>query len=107
MEEEGLLANAASMGEIVMTGLRDALKGVAGVKEVRGMGLMIGIELDRPCGEIAKMALDADLFINVTQDSVIRLLPPLIINEAEARELVARLVPVIQSFLAVPHKAAA
>ena len=71
------------------------------------MGLMLGLELDRPCGEIVTMALAADILTNVTQDSVIRLLPPLIINESEAREIVARLVPVIKSFLAQPVQAAA
>jgi len=107
MEEEGLLANATTMGVIVKNGFIQALQGVIGVKEVRGMGLMIGIELDRPCGDIVKMALDAGIFTNVTQDRVIRLLPPLIINESEAREIVARLVPVIKAFLTQPMQAAA
>ena len=107
MEEEGLLANAVAMGAIVRNGFSEALQGVAGVKEVRGMGLMLGIELDRPCGEIVSRGLDAGIFTNVTQDSVIRLLPPLIINESEAREIVARLSPVIKAFLAQPMQAAA
>ena len=107
MEEEGLLANAANMGAIVKNGFKEALHGVAGVKEIRGMGLMLGIELDRPCGEIVTRALDAGMLTNVTQDSVIRLLPPLIINEVEAREIVARLVPVIKAFLTQPMQAAA
>ena len=88
-------------------GFSEALRSVAGVKEIRGMGLMLGIELDRPCGEIVKLALEAGIFTNVTQDSVIRLLPALIINEVEAREIVARLVPVIKAFLALPMRAAA
>jgi acetylornithine aminotransferase len=107
MEEEGLLANAAKMGEIIRDEFQRALAGVAGVKEVRGMGLMMGIELDRPCGDIVNMALKADIFTNVTQDNVIRLLPALIINESEAREIVKRLVPVIKAFLAQPQQAAA
>ena len=107
MEEEGLLANAANMGAIVKNGFKEALHGVAGVKEIRGMGLMLGIELDRPCGEIVTRALDAGMLTNVTQDSVIRLLPPLIINEVEAREIVTRLVPVIKAFLTQPMQAAA
>ena len=107
MEEEGLLANAVKMGEIMKTEFKKALAGVAGVKEIRGMGLMMGIELDRPCGDIVNMALETGLFTNVTQDSVIRLLPPLIINETEAREIVSRLVPVIKSFLSQATKAAA
>ncbi len=107
MEEEGLLANAVKMGEIMKGEFQKALAGVAGVKEIRGMGLMMGIELDRPCGDIVNMALETGLFTNVTQDSVIRLLPPLIINETEAREIVSRLVPVIKSFLSQATKAAA
>ena len=107
MEEEGLLENAITMGAIVKEGFTKALAGVSGVRQVRGMGLMLGIELDRPCGEVAKLALDAGIFSNVTQESVIRLLPPLIINAAEAREIVARLVPVIKAFLAEPMQAAA
>jgi len=107
MEEEGLLANAVRMGEIMTSAFQQALAGVPGVREIRGMGLMMGIELDRPCGDIVNMALESNLFTNVTQDSVIRLLPPLIINESEAREIVARLVPVIKSFLAHSARAAA
>lgn len=107
MEEEGLLANASAMGEIMVSALKAALKGVAGIKDIRGMGLMIGVELDRPCGDIVAMALDAGLMTNVTQDNVIRILPPLIINENEAREIVARLCPVVKAFLAQPQKAAA
>ena len=107
MEEEGLLANATKMGAIVKNGFSQALQGVAGVKEVRGAGLMLGIELDRPCTAIVQLALDAGIFTNVTQENVIRLLPPLIINESEAREIVARLAPVIKAFLALPMQVAA
>ncbi len=107
MEEEDLLANAARMGEIMKGAFQQALAGVAGVREIRGMGLMLGIELDRPCGDIVNMALESDLFTNVTQDSVVRILPPLIINESEAREIVARLAPVIKTFLGQASKAAA
>ena len=107
MEEENLLANATQMGAIMKAEFQKALAGVAGVKEIRGMGLMMGIELDRPCGDIVNMALETGLFTNVTQDSVIRLLPPLILNEIEAREIVARLAPVIKSFLSQATKAAA
>jgi acetylornithine aminotransferase len=99
MADEGLVENAARMGELVRSGLRDALAGVAGVVEVRGMGLMIGVELDRPCGELVKHALEAGLLINVTAERVIRLLPPLVLREAEARELVARLAPLVRRFL--------
>lgn len=102
MEEEGLLANATAMGAIVADGLRAALAGVAGVVEVRGQGLMLGLELNRPCGEIVEMALEDGLLTNVTQDCVIRILPPLIINESEAREMVKRLSAVTKRFLAKP-----
>ena len=107
IEEEGLLENSVKMGAIIRDGFRHALSGVAGFREFRGMGLMMGIELDRPCADIVRMALDADIFVNVTQENVIRLLPPLIINEAEANEIVKRLVPVIRAFLAQPQQAAA
>ena len=107
MEEEGLLDNAAKMGEIMKAAFQNGLAGVPGVKEIRGMGLMMGIELDRPCSEIVNLALQSDIFTNVTQENVIRLLPPLIINESEALEIVARLVPVIKSFLAHTGQAAA
>ena len=100
IEREGLLANAERSGKLVMDGLRGALAGVAGVKEVRGQGLMIGVELDRPCADLVRRALDAGLVINVTADKVIRLLPPLVIGEAEARQLVAILAPIIKAFLA-------
>lgn len=100
MEEERLLDNATRMGELVRSGLRDALAGVAGVAEIRGMGLMIGVELARPCGDLVKRALDAGLLINVTADRVIRLLPPLVIREAEARELVTKLAALVRQFLA-------
>jgi acetylornithine aminotransferase len=84
--------------------LRDALtlglKDLAGFKEVRGQGLMLGIELDRPCSAIMTQALQAGLLLSVTADSVIRLVPPLIITEAEADEIVSILVPIIRKFLA-------
>ncbi len=107
MEEEGLLANAAKMGDIMKSAFKSALAGVPGVKDIRGMGLMMGIELDRPCGDIVNMGLASGIFTNVTQDSVIRLLPPLIINEFEANEIVARLAPVIKTFLNQAGQAAA
>jgi acetylornithine/N-succinyldiaminopimelate aminotransferase len=95
IKEEGLLANAARVGEVIRGGLprRD------GVVEVRGMGLMIGVELARPCGELVRQALEAGLVLNVTADSVIRMLPPLVMNEAEAREVLARLLPLLEAFL--------
>jgi len=106
VESEGLMENAFEQGERVRAGLRRELTGVAGVVEIRGMGLMIGVQLDRPCGELVKHALAAGLLINVTNDTVIRLLPPLILAAAEADQIVARLAPAIRSFLAPAAQAA-
>ncbi|MCC7311673.1 MAG: aspartate aminotransferase family protein [Sulfuritalea sp.] len=99
MEADGLMARATTLGEAIRGGLRDGLSGVAGFVEVRGDGLMIGIELDRPCGELVTRALDAGLLINVTADKVVRLLPALVMSDAEGAELVAILVPLIREFL--------
>ncbi len=99
MEDENLLANATKMGEVIRSGFREALSGTPGFVEARGMGLMIGVELDRPCGDLVNLALEAGVLINVTADRVIRLLPPLVINEAESRELVARVSTVVKKFL--------
>jgi len=100
IEQDGLMAQAESVGALIRRLFAEALAGVRGVREIRGCGLMIGIELDRPCGELVGKALAAGLLINVTADRVIRLLPPLILNENEARELVDRSVPLIRDFLA-------
>ncbi len=100
IETENLMANAAAMGDFVRDGLRARFNGVAGVREIRGQGLLIGIELDFPCGELVMSALDAGLLINVTDDNVVRLLPPLNIKRDEAELLVAMLAPLITDFLA-------
>ncbi|MCJ0764210.1 aspartate aminotransferase family protein [Variovorax sp. CYS-02] len=100
MEEDGLLANAAAVGAHLRTALERELAGLAGVKEIRGQGLMIGIELARPCNVLTQRAADAGLLISVTADSVVRLLPPLIMTAAEADEVVALLAPLIRQFLA-------
>jgi len=100
MKEEGLLANAQRVGQAMHDGLKAALGGVAGVSEIRGMGLMIGIELDRPCAELVKTGLDAGLVFNVTSENVVRLLPALVISETEGREVLERLVPLVKAFLA-------
>jgi acetylornithine aminotransferase len=71
-----------------------------GVVEVRGRGLMIGVELDRPCGELVKAALEAGLVVNVTAENVVRLLPALVMSEAEGRDVLERLVPLVRAFLA-------
>jgi acetylornithine/N-succinyldiaminopimelate aminotransferase len=106
LEEENLLANAAVQGERIRSGLARALAGVAGVVAIRGQGLMIGVELDRPCGDLVRMALAAGLLVNVTQDSVIRLLPPLIIKAQEADEIVKRLAPCVTRFADSARRAA-
>jgi len=105
--DERLIENAAARGAQIRAGLERELHGAAGVRAIRGQGLMIGIELDRPCGEIVRAALAAKLLVNVTQDSVIRLLPPLIIDAREADEIVARLAPLVRAFVGAPVAAAA
>ncbi len=102
MEQDGLLANAAQVGEHLMAALRRELAGVDGVVDIRGQGLMIGIELDRPCGVILNRALDAGLLLSVTADKVVRLLPPLIFTPAQADELIGILIPLIKQFLSEP-----
>ena len=100
VKEESLLTNAVRVGDAIRDGLAAGLQGLPGVVEVRGMGLMLGVELDRPCGEIVQRAMEAELIVNVTADNVIRLLPPLVISETEGREVVERLARVVKSFLA-------
>jgi acetylornithine/N-succinyldiaminopimelate aminotransferase len=94
INDEGLLANATRVGEVIRSGLAAA----GGAREVRGMGLMIGVEMAAPCGELVKAALEAGLVLNVTADNVIRMLPPLVMSEAEGREVVSRLAPVMKAF---------
>ncbi len=106
VEQDGLLANADAMGALIRSELARALAGAHGVVEIRGRGLMLGVELDRPCTELVTDALAAGMLINVTADNVIRMLPALIINEAEVRELVARLAPLVLAFLARTKAAA-
>ncbi|MFN5046841.1 aspartate aminotransferase family protein [Roseateles sp.] len=102
MAEDGLLANAAAVGATLRDGLAEGLAGEAGVVDIRGQGLMLGIELDRPCGVLLTRALDAGLLISVTADRVVRLLPPLILTHDEAHQITAILVPLIKAFLAEP-----
>ena len=99
MEEDGLLANAANIGALMKAGFEREFAGLAGVREIRGAGLMIGIELDRPCGELLGLACEAGLLISVTAERVIRLLPPLIVNADEAAQIVALLAPLVRQFL--------
>jgi acetylornithine/N-succinyldiaminopimelate aminotransferase len=100
MEEDGLLENAARVGAHLKEALARELGGLAGVTDVRGQGLMIGVELARPCSVLTTRAAEAGLLISVTADNVIRLVPPLIITTAEADEIVALLVPLVKQFLA-------
>jgi acetylornithine/N-succinyldiaminopimelate aminotransferase len=100
MEEDGLMANAAAVGEVLLGALKQGLAGVTGVVEYRGQGLMLGIQLDRPCGVLLQRAADAGLMISVTADSVVRLIPPLILTADEARQISAILCPLIKAFLA-------
>jgi acetylornithine/N-succinyldiaminopimelate aminotransferase len=100
MEEDGLLENAARVGTHLKVALTRELGALPGVKEVRGQGLMLGVELARPCGVLVQRAAEAGLLLSVTADAVIRLVPALIITEPEADEIVARLVPLVKAFLA-------
>lgn len=99
IEADGLMAHAGKLGDAIRAGLQSGLSGVPGFVEVRGEGLMIGVELDRSCGDLVKRGLEAGLLINVTADKVVRLLPPLIMSDAEGAELVTALVPLIKEFL--------
>jgi acetylornithine aminotransferase len=93
------MENAVAIGDFIRAEVARRLAGVKGISEIRGQGLMIGIELDRPCGDLVKQALEQGLLINVTMDTVVRLLPPLIIRREEAETLLATLVPLISTFL--------
>lgn len=99
IEDDGLLANAVRVGEAIRAGIAEALSGVSGVVDIRGQGLMIGIELDRPCGALVSQALEAGLLINVTAERVIRLLPALVFTEQDAQVLVERLAPLVRRHL--------
>ncbi|MDZ4074324.1 MAG: aspartate aminotransferase family protein [Hylemonella sp.] len=100
MEEDHLLENAAKVGAHLKAALERELGKLPGVKDIRGQGLMIGVELAKPCGVLLTRAADAGLLISVTADSVIRLVPALIMTTAEADEVVGLLVPLVKSFLA-------
>ena len=102
LESEGLVDRATDLGNQLKTGFRQALARQPGVRDIRGLGLMIGIELDRPCAELVGQALEAGLLINVTAERVIRLLPPLILERDQVALLVDRLALLIVAFLATP-----
>ena len=100
MREDGILENAARVGARLREGLERELGALPGVREIRGQGLMIGVELDRACGVLLGRAADAGLMISVTADRVIRIVPPLVMSAAEADQVVAILAPLVRAFLA-------
>ena len=100
MQEDRLVENARQVGTLLLEEFRRSLADLGSAVTVRGYGLMIGIELDRPCGALVGQALEAGLLINVTAEKVIRLLPPLIFSSSDAHELVSRLTPLIRSLMA-------
>jgi acetylornithine aminotransferase len=100
IENDGLMRNAVEIGEFIREGLRERLSGNQGVRDIRGAGLMIGIELAHPCGELVSRALERGLLINVTADTVVRLLPPLIFTREHAQIVIDTLAPLIVEFLA-------
>ncbi len=97
IKEDGLMDRALRVGEIIRAGLKK--QNLSGITDIRGMGSMIGVELARPCGELVPQSLEAGLVLNVTADNVIRMLPPLVMNEAEAQEVLNRLIPNLKAFL--------
>jgi len=99
IQEDDLVNRAEQLGTRMLDGFRAQLGDAEGVVSIRGRGLMLGIELDRPCGELMQRALDRKLLINVTADTVVRLLPPLILADAQADEIVAEVSQLILEFL--------
>ena len=100
MEEDGLLANAAQVGAHLKTAFHQVFANMPEVVEIRGQGLMLGIELDRPCGALLAMGAERGLLFSVTAERVIRLVPPLILTQAEADEIVSILAALVKDFLA-------
>ena len=99
LEEDKLLPRAVALGERIRQGLATALSGQSGIVDIRGSGLMIGMELDRPCAALVAAGLEAGILINVTADKVVRLLPALVMSDAEADELVSILAGIVKTFL--------
>jgi acetylornithine/N-succinyldiaminopimelate aminotransferase len=106
LERDELLGNAIRQGDAIRAGFRAAFKDDPAIVDIRGVGMMIGVELDRPCGALVAMALEAGVLINVTSDTTIRLVPPLVYTDADSAELVQRLTPIIRNFLAGAQLAA-
>lgn len=102
--EEKLRENAEAIGGFLNAQFKEAFVGNKHIVNIRNAGLMVGIELDVPCSDLVKLALEQKLLINVTAEKVIRLLPPLVINKQEAQELVNRLVPIVKAFLLSAEK---
>ena len=99
IQEDDLVNRAEQLGARMLGGFKAQLGDAEGVVSIRGRGLILGIELDRPCGELMQRALDRKLLINVTADTVVRLLPPLILADAQADEIVAEVSQLILEFL--------
>lgn len=99
IEEDNLCHQAATTGARMLDGFRNRLDGVEGVTSVRGLGLMLAIQLDRACGELVTLALEEGLLINVTAENVIRLLPPLVTTPEDADHIVGLLCALVTRFL--------
>lgn len=99
MQQDNLIPRVAQLGARMLDGLKRELAEVAGVTEIRGKGLMLGIELERPCGELVKRALDQGLLLGVTYDNTVRLLPPFVLTDAEADDIVSRVSALVRAFL--------
>jgi acetylornithine/N-succinyldiaminopimelate aminotransferase len=102
MREQQLDKRAAELGTGMLAEFRQRLAGLDGIREIRGKGMMLGIELDRDCGDLVKLALERRLLINVTRDNVVRLLPPLIISDAEAEKIIDGVSDLITGYLSGP-----
>jgi acetylornithine/N-succinyldiaminopimelate aminotransferase len=98
IRQDGLQANAIAMGQLITDTLRAECAGAKQLVEIRGKGLMLGIELRKDCGELVQRAMDAGLLINVAGGNTIRLLPPLVINAQEARDLATGVAELIRNF---------
>ena len=106
IRRDGLVSRAESLGDRLVARIREGLADVSACREVRGRGLMVGVELDRPCGELVGRALDDGLLINVTAGSVVRLLPPLIMSASQADLVADRTVALIRNWLETTEAAA-
>ena len=104
IQQEDLLNNAQTIGQYLVDGFRDRLANIDGIQDIRGKGLMIAIELDRDCGELVQLALDKKLLINVAGGNRVRLLPPLIINQQQADQIIEIVSDIIQSFLTTTNE---